>query len=172
MPCCPQNQVQPPDLKDLFTKSLQHPESYFPSHLLFPWSPLLNFLLQPFFSSTLLFHLFNHSLMTRLTEALGYSTGQDSQIHAFLALHFSWARQAINRKGSDSGKCCEASENSSVLSDSLRPMDYTVHGILQARILERVAFPFSRGSSQPMDRTQVSHIAGRCFISWATRETW
>ena len=41
----------------------------------------------------------------------------------------------------------------------------TVHGILQARILEWVAFPFSRGSSQPRDRTQVSHIAGRFFTS-------
>ena len=40
------------------------------------------------------------------------------------------------------------------------PMDYTVHEILQARILEWVAFPFSRGSSQPGDRTQVSCIAG------------
>ena len=49
-------------------------------------------------------------------------------------------------------------------------MDYTVHGILQARILEQVAFPFSRGSSQPRDRTQVSHIAGRFFTNWATRE--
>ena len=38
---------------------------------------------------------------------------------------------------------------------------YIVHGILQARILERVAFPFSRGSSQPRDWTQVSCIAGR-----------
>ena len=38
------------------------------------------------------------------------------------------------------------------------PMDYTVYGILQARILEWVAFPFSRGSSQPRDRTQVSRI--------------
>jgi len=37
-------------------------------------------------------------------------------------------------------------------------MDYTVHGILQARILEWVAFPFSRGSSQPKDQTQVSHM--------------
>ena len=36
-------------------------------------------------------------------------------------------------------------------------MDYTVHGILQARILEWVAFPFSRGSSQPRDQTQVSY---------------
>jgi len=37
------------------------------------------------------------------------------------------------------------------------PMDYTVHGILQGRILEWVAFPFSRGSSQPRDRTQGSN---------------
>ena len=40
------------------------------------------------------------------------------------------------------------------------PMDYTVHGILQTRILEWVAFPFSRESSQPRDPTQVSCIAG------------
>ena len=46
-------------------------------------------------------------------------------------------------------------------------MDYRVHGILQARILEWVAFPFSRGSSQPRDRTQVYYIAGRFFTSWA-----
>ena len=45
------------------------------------------------------------------------------------------------------------------------PMDYTAHGILQARILEWVAFPFSRGSFQPRDRTQVSRIAGGFFTS-------
>ena len=45
------------------------------------------------------------------------------------------------------------------------PMDHTVHGILQVRILEWVAFPFSRGSSQPRDRTQVSCIAGRFFTN-------
>ena len=50
------------------------------------------------------------------------------------------------------------------------PMNYTVYGILQARIWEWVAFLFSRGSSQPRDRTQVSCIAGRFFTSWATRE--
>ena len=49
-------------------------------------------------------------------------------------------------------------------------MDYTVRAILQARILEWVAFPFSRGSSRPRDWTQVSHIAGGFFTSWATRE--
>ena len=45
------------------------------------------------------------------------------------------------------------------------PTDYRVHGILQARILEWVAFPFSRGSSQPRDQTRVSHTAGRFFNS-------
>ena len=63
----------------------------------------------------------------------------------------------------------------SVVSDSLQPVDCSpsgssIHGILQARILEGVAISFSRGSSWPRDRTQVSHIAGRCFNLWATRE--
>ena len=50
------------------------------------------------------------------------------------------------------------------------PKDCIVSGILQAKILQWVAFPFSRGSSQPRDWTQVSRIAGRFFTSWATRE--
>ena len=49
-------------------------------------------------------------------------------------------------------------------------MYYTAHGIRQGRILEWVAFPFSRGSSYSKDRTQVSHIVGSFFTSWATRE--
>ena len=63
------------------------------------------------------------------------------------------------------------SESCSVMSDSLRPQDCTVFGILQARILEWVAISFSRGSSQPRDQTQASHVASRFFIIWATRET-
>ena len=58
------------------------------------------------------------------------------------------------------------------------PMHYRVHGILQARILEWIAIPFSRASSQsrspssqPRDRTQVSRIAGGFFTHWATRKT-
>ena len=55
------------------------------------------------------------------------------------------------------------------------PMDCSlsgssVHGIFQARVLEWIAISFSRGSSQPRNRTQVSRIAGRCFTIWATRE--
>ena len=61
------------------------------------------------------------------------------------------------------------------MSDSLRPVDCSppsssVHGILQARILEWVAISFSRGSSRPRDRTHVSHIAGRWFNLCTTRE--
>ena len=62
----------------------------------------------------------------------------------------------------------------SVVSNSSDPVDYSppgsfVHGISQARILERVAMPSPRGSSRSRDRTRVSHIAGRCFNLWATR---
>ena len=58
------------------------------------------------------------------------------------------------------------SESRSVMCPTLySPMDYTVHEILQARILEWVAFSFSRGSSQPRDWTQVSSIAGRFFTN-------
>ena len=56
-------------------------------------------------------------------------------------------------------------ESCSVVSDSLPPHGLYGHGILQARILEWLAFPFSRGSSQPRDQTQVSQIAGGFFTS-------
>ena len=62
----------------------------------------------------------------------------------------------------------------SVVSDSLWPdgarQAPLSMGILQARILEWVATPSSRGSSQPRDRTRVSCIAGRRFNLWAIRE--
>ena len=62
----------------------------------------------------------------------------------------------------------------SVMSDSLQPYGCSlpvssVPGILQARILEWIAFPFSRGSSWPRDQTWVFCIAGRLFAIWATR---
>ena len=49
-------------------------------------------------------------------------------------------------------------------------MNYTVHGILQARMLEWVAFSSPGESSQPRDQTQVFHIVGGFFTCWATRE--
>ena len=52
-----------------------------------------------------------------------------------------------------------------------RPPGSSVHGVLQAGILEWGAIPFSRGSSQPGYWTRVSCIEGKLFTSWATRET-
>ena len=50
------------------------------------------------------------------------------------------------------------------------PPGSSVRGILQARILEWVATPFSMRSSPPRDQTQVSSFASRCFTVWASRE--
>ena len=69
---------------------------------------------------------------------------------------------------------CWHMECSTFTAPSLRfesPPGSSVHGILQARILEWVAMPFSRGSSQPRDQTQVSSIAGGFFTIWATQKT-
>ena len=55
--------------------------------------------------------------------------------------------------------------------DSSLPVS-SVHVILQARILEWVVISFSRGSSQPRDQTQVTHIAGRLFTDWAPRKAF
>ena len=87
-----------------------------------------------------------------------------------------------------SGKetACNAGESESEIAQSCptlcNPLDCSlsgssVHGIFQARVLEWIAISFSRGSSQPRNRTRVSHIVGRCFTvflggSPAMRETW
>ena len=55
---------------------------------------------------------------------------------------------------------------------TVAPPGSSVHGILQARILEWVAIPFSGGSSWSRDQTRVSCIAGRFFTVWASRKTW
>ena len=88
-----------------------------------------------------------------------------------LKIFTSWSFVRIKRKILD--KIFSTSlenESYSIMSDSLWPHGYTIHGILQASILEWVAVLFSKVSSQPMYQTQVSHIADRFFTSWATRE--
>ena len=64
-------------------------------------------------------------------------------------------------RGLESGKV-KAAQSCPTLCD---PTHCTARGIFQARILEWIAFPFSRGSSQPRDRTQISCIAGGFFTS-------
>ena len=64
-------------------------------------------------------------------------------------------------------QCVKVAQSCLTLCD---PRDHTVHGILQARLLEWVAFPFSRGSSQLRDQTQVFRTAGGFFTSCTTRK--
>ena len=79
--------------------------------------------------------------------------------HLCLLNQHIYSLQGLHRKSSRRIYESE-SESCSVMSTSLRP-----RGILQGRILEWVAFPFSRGSAQSKDRSQVSHIAGGFFTS-------
>ena len=67
--------------------------------------------------------------------------------------------------------CCMCDQSCPTLCGPMdcSPPGSSVHGILQARILEQVAFPFSKGSSHPRDTVSVSCIAGRFFTFWATR---
>ena len=60
--------------------------------------------------------------------------------------------------------------SNSLLSFGLYLPDSSVHGILQARILKRVAIPSSRGSSWLRDQTRVSRITGKFFTVWVTKE--
>ena len=93
---------------------------------------------------------------------------------------FSWAPKSLqmltaSMKVKDTCSLEEKWKKWKLLSLTLwDPTNYTVHGILQARILEWVAFPSSRGSFQPRDQTQVSRVAGGFFTSWVARvaEGW
>ena len=67
---------------------------------------------------------------------------------------------------------CMSAQSLQLCPTLCNPMDYTVRGVLQARILEWVAFPFSRGPSQPRNWTGVSCIAGEFFTNWAVRVNW
>ena len=95
------------------------------------------------------------------------------------ALHLLWISPDLWVEASSLPAYCShktESESRSVMSNSVTPWNnnnnasFLALGILQTRILEWVAIPFSRESSQARDWTQVSHIAGRFFTSWATRE--
>ena len=113
-------------------------------------------------------HIHSNDVMETL---LVYHTGRRPQWEQFRATkvdshYFHSLSPTANSKKSVS---C------SVVSNSSRPMDHSlpsssVHGILQARTLEWVAIPLSRGSSWLRDQTQVSCIAGRFCTVWATRE--
>ena len=96
------------------------------------------------------------------------------------AVQQAWTARLLSAMGHHRGPCCLGRGVACVAPELFgqhcsvwKPLasgTCTGHGVFQARIPEWVAFPFSRGSSQPRDRTQVSCIAGGFFTSWATRE--
>ena len=103
---------------------------------------------------------------TELAKAQRWDNGARESVKRKLL----WSKQDLTQMQSCAVLCLVAS----VMSDSLQPLDCgppgsSVHGILQARILEWVAMPSSRGSSQPRNWTQVSCLADS-FTIWATRE--
>ena len=129
--------------------------------LLFPNTPIF----PPYF----LAH-FNCSLLVKEMESFDHTCWKRREIkvisHQTDPLFLIWVRITLRH-----------SVSCSVVSSSLRPHGSSVYGILQARILEWVDIPFSRGSSQQRDQTQVSCIAGGFFAIWAqgstqTKESW
>ena len=131
-------------------------------------------------------HYFHHSLASGKTTRREHSPAHQQKIR--LRIYWAWPCSSEQDPVSPSVSLSHQEASISLLSLSVRksevpqsclnlcdPIDCSlpassVHGIFQARVLEWVAFSFSRGSSQPRDWTQVSHIAGRCFTVWATRE--
>ena len=86
-----------------------------------------------------------------------------------------WGRMTSSRTSPSICVCVHAHSVAQLCPALCDPMDCSprgssVHGILQARILEWVAMASSRGSSRPRDQTQVSCIAGRFFTMWASWE--
>ena len=73
--------------------------------------------------------------------------------------------------GCSNGETVSVIQSCPTLWEPMSPPGSSVHGILQERILEQVVILFSRGFSQPGNRTQVSYIAGGFFTVWATRKT-
>ena len=86
-----------------------------------------------------------------------------------------WLKTTQTWRGKQVSKYRKYKWSHSVVSDSLwpprtgSPPGSSIHGIFQARVLEWGAIAFSRGSSRPRNRTQVSCTIGRCFAIWATR---
>ena len=100
-----------------------------------------------------------------------YSAIKINEIGSFIEM---WMYLESIKQGEVSQKENE-SVNHSVVSNSCDPMDCSPPGfsdyrILEARILEWVAIPFSRRSSQPRDKAWVSRITGRYFTIWVTWE--
>ena len=126
----------------------------------FNWK--INVLLCDFFQNTYIFMV----LMTRRQEGNVFLNSRAALMNRRFLPSIFWDTVDMS--------CHIYAQSCPILCDPVdcSPPGSSIHGILQARILEWVAISFSRGSSQPRDRTQVYHIAGRRFNLWATREAY
>ena len=135
-----------------------------PSHpLSFPFPPAFNLSQHQ--------GLFHESfLRIRWPKYWSFSISPSSEYSGLISFRIDWF-DLLAVQGNLKSLLQHRSSKASILQCSACiPVDYTVHGLLQARILEWVAFPFSRVSSQTRNRTLDSHTAGRFFASWAIRE--
>ena len=112
-------------------------------------------------------HLPAHSILTELSLPVPLRNGK---MHTCLCAKYMLYQQPEQRPTTDVKVL--ATKSCPMLYDLMdcSPPGFSVHGLLKARILDWVAFPCSRGASQPRDGTWVSCIAGRVFTIWATRE--
>ena len=108
-----------------------------------------------------------HSVCSKQYSIVYLKVCQGSQLYLLCSYYKKKTPEITNKEGRSKPVTVKVAESCPTLCD---PMDYTVHGILQARILEWVVVPFSGGSSQLRNQTQVSCIACVFFTSWATRE--
>ena len=108
----------------------------------------------------------SHSLLQVIFPTQGLNPGLPHCMQVLYHLSYQRSGNTPFRKllQINESESCSVMSNS-LRSNSFRPPGSSVYGILWARILEWVAIPFSRGSSQPRDSTQVSRIAGRFFTS-------
>ena len=113
-----------------------------------------------------------HTLLTCLPSFLG--TGREHHKHLFFSMtSFIGLIVTTSQKPSSCALCVLVTQLCLTLCDPTNCSlpGFSVHGILQARIQEWIAIPFSRGSSQPRDLSLLSCIAGRLFTVWATQKS-
>ena len=120
-------------------------------------------------SGLFLLHSTGNSAQCHVAISVGGAFGENGYMNGLIPLLFTWNHHCIVN-----WLCavCLVAQSCPTLCNLMvcSLLGSSVHGILQARILEWVSMPSSRGSFQPRDQTQVSHIAGSLFTDWASRE--
>ena len=106
---------------------------------------------------------------------MGHIISSWPSLYHFFWPHYAWDLSSLTRVEPTTLLWKSENEVAQSCPALCNPMDGSLpgssaHEIFQARVVEWAAISFSRGCSQPRDRTRVSYIADRCFTAWATRE--